>query len=174
VPTAAITPSRSIATRSAICTVDGRCATTNAVTPPSTPTQRRLDLGFGVHVERRQRVVQHQHRRVAQHRAGQREPLPLAARQREPLLTDPRGKAPRSAATNPSALATRSAAQISSSGASGLPNATFSRTLAEISTGSSNAVATTRRSWPSATSRTSMPSISTRPAVRRRGAGRAP
>ncbi len=51
--------------------------------------QRRLDLRLGVHVQRRERVVEHQHPRAAQHGAGEREPLPLTAGQRQALLADP-------------------------------------------------------------------------------------
>ena len=57
--------------------------------------QRRLDQRLGVHVEGRQRVVEHQHRRPAEDGAGQRQPLPLAAGQRQALLADARGQAPR-------------------------------------------------------------------------------
>ena len=88
VPTAVIRPSSSSATRSASSTVDGRCATTSAVVAGEHPAQRRLDLRLGVHVERRQRVVEHEHPRAAEHGAGEREPLPLAAGQRQALLAD--------------------------------------------------------------------------------------
>ena len=87
-PTAAIRPSASIATRSASITVDGRCATTSAVVLREHPAQCFLDLGLGVDVERRQRVVEHEHPRTPQHRAGQGEALPLATGQRQPLLAD--------------------------------------------------------------------------------------
>ena len=57
--------------------------------------QRPLDQRLGVHVERRQRVVEHQHRRAAEDGAGQRQPLPLPAGQRQALLADAGVEAPR-------------------------------------------------------------------------------
>ena len=57
--------------------------------------QRALHLGFGVHVQRRQRVVQHQHRRLADHGPGQREPLPLPTGEGQALLADAGRQAPR-------------------------------------------------------------------------------
>ena len=52
------------------------------------PAQRLVDrrLGHGVH--RGHRVVEHQHPRVGEHGPGQRDPLPLAAGQRQPALAD--------------------------------------------------------------------------------------
>ena len=64
-----------------------------------------------------------------------------------------------------SAWATCSASSTSASVASGRPSVRFSRTLIEKSVASSNAVATTVRSWASGRSRTSTPSRVTRPAV---------
>ena len=78
-------------------TVDARCATTSAVVAGQHRPQRLLDPGLGVDVQRGQRVVQHQHLRVADHRPGQRQPLPLAAGQRQALLADPGVQAPRQA-----------------------------------------------------------------------------
>ncbi len=95
VPVAAIAPSRSSATRSARAIVDGRCTTSSAVMPSQHPAERRLDQRLGVHVERRERVVEHQHPRPAEHRAGQRQPLALPAGERQPLLADPGVQAPR-------------------------------------------------------------------------------
>ena len=43
-----------------------------------------------MHVQRGQRVVEHEHARAPEHGPGQREPLPLAAGQRQSLLADPR------------------------------------------------------------------------------------
>ena len=51
--------------------------------------QRRLDQLLGVDVERRQRVVEHDDLRPRQDRPGQRDALPLPARQRHALLADP-------------------------------------------------------------------------------------
>ena len=88
VPTAVIRPSRAAR--------PGRRAapSTGGAPPPARsscehPAQRRLDLRLGVDVERRERVVEHQHARAAEHGAGQREPLPLPAGQRQALLADP-------------------------------------------------------------------------------------
>ena len=93
VPTAVIRPAESSATRSASSTVDGRWATISAVVSASTCAQRGLHQGLRVHVQRRQRVVQDQEARPADHRAGQREALALTAGQAEPLLADLRVRA---------------------------------------------------------------------------------
>ena len=53
------------------------------------PAQRLLDHGLGVHVERRQGVVEHQDLRRGEDRPGQREALPLPAGQAHALLADP-------------------------------------------------------------------------------------
>ncbi len=53
------------------------------------PAQRGLHGGLRVHVQRGQRVVQHEELGPPDHRAGQREPLPLAAGEAEALLADP-------------------------------------------------------------------------------------
>lgn len=47
-----------------------------------------LDQRLGVHVERGQRVVEHEDARIGQHRTGEREPLPLPTGQAHPLLAD--------------------------------------------------------------------------------------
>ena len=52
--------------------------------------ERLLDLGFRPHVERRGGVVEDEHPRVREERAGKAEPLPLTARQREALFADDR------------------------------------------------------------------------------------
>ncbi len=52
------------------------------------PPKRGLDESLGVDIERRQRVVEHQHLGLRRNRAREREPLPLATREAEPLLTD--------------------------------------------------------------------------------------
>ena len=66
--------------RSASATVDGRCTTTSTVHSASTGRSAACDDRLGVHVERRERVVEHQHARPADDGAGQREALALAAR----------------------------------------------------------------------------------------------
>ena len=53
-----------------------RCATTSAVVAGQHVAQRPLDQRLGVHVERRQRVVEHQHRRAGRAPRG---PAPAAA-----------------------------------------------------------------------------------------------
>ena len=58
------------------------------------PAQRLLDQRLGVHVEGRQGVVEHQHVGAGQDRAGQRQALPLAARERHALLADAGVEAP--------------------------------------------------------------------------------
>jgi len=57
------------------------------------PLQRGEDLGLHPGVERAGGVVEQQHPRVGEQRAGQRDPLPLAARQGQSLLTDDGGVA---------------------------------------------------------------------------------
>ena len=154
----------SSATRSASSTVDGRWATTSAVVCAST-AQRRLDQRLGVHVEGRQRVVEHQHRRPAEHGAGQRQPLPLAAGQRQALLADAAWPGPTAGRGRTPPAPPAAPRPTSASVASGRPRVRFSRTLIENSVASSKAVATTLRSWVSGRSRTSTPSRVTRPEV---------
>ena len=52
--------------------------------------QGRVDRGLGRVVDRRRRVVEHQHPGVGEHRAGQGDALALSAGQREPALADQR------------------------------------------------------------------------------------
>ena len=66
----------------------GRCATTSAVVSASTSRSAASTSGLRVHVERGQRVVQHEEAGPADHRPGQREALPLAAGQAQALLAD--------------------------------------------------------------------------------------
>ena len=63
--------------------------------PASTRVQRFLDQRLGVHVECGERVVEHEHPRPADDGPGEREPLALAARERQPLLADPGVETPR-------------------------------------------------------------------------------
>ena len=101
--------------------------------------QRVLDERLGVHVERRQRVVEHEHARAADDRAREREPLPLPARERQALLADPRVEPPRQVVARTTPARPRARPSMSASVASGCPISRFSRTLAENSVGSSNA-----------------------------------
>ncbi len=50
--------------------------------------QRRLDLRLGGHVERRERVVEHEHRGGCRDRTREREPLALPAREAHALFAD--------------------------------------------------------------------------------------
>ena len=88
-------PSCSSATRSASSTVDAPVGHDDRRDVGQHPAQRLLDQRLGVDVERGQRVVEHQHGRPGQHRAGQRQPLALAAGQAHALLADARVQAPR-------------------------------------------------------------------------------
>ena len=54
------------------------------------PVERLLDHRLIVGIDSRERLVQHQDRRVAEHRAGNRDALALAAGQLDPLLADDR------------------------------------------------------------------------------------
>ena len=87
VPTAAIRPPDSSATRSASSTVEGRCATTRAVVSPST---RAAPPRPAPRCARPARTADRPGpgTAAAHHRPGQREPLPLAAGQAQPLLAD--------------------------------------------------------------------------------------
>ena len=91
-----IVPSSSSATRSARATVDGRCTTSSAVVRRQHPAQRLLDQRLGVHVECRERVVEHQDRWSCRRR---REPARGAAAARR-TATSP---APRSGCPVPRA-----------------------------------------------------------------------
>src|SRR6516225_11951342 len=48
--------------------------------------ERSVDLGLGNRVERACRLIENQDRRILEQRAGDRQPLPLAARQHPPTL----------------------------------------------------------------------------------------
>ena len=58
------------------------------------PRKGLLDERLGVHVESRERVVEHEHLRPGQHGPGEREALALTARQRQTLLADAGVEAP--------------------------------------------------------------------------------
>ena len=81
VPLCATAPSCSTRMRSALITLDRRCARISVVRPRHQPIQRLLDHRLVLGIDRRQRFVQHQDRRVAQQRAGDGDALTLAARQ---------------------------------------------------------------------------------------------
>ena len=83
-------PSSSTATRSASATVEGRWATTSVVVPVSIAPQPAGHRGLGGDVERRERVVQHEHPRPDRDGTGEGDALALTAGQAEPLLADDR------------------------------------------------------------------------------------
>ena len=103
------------------------------------PRQALLDEGLGVHVERRERVVEDEDRRPGDDGTGEGEPLPLAARERQALLSDA-GVEPPGKVVHEPAWASSSAARMSSSWRRAARGARFSRTLIEKSTGSSKAI----------------------------------
>ena len=62
----------------------------NVVLPAITSREAALDRGLGACVDRRGRVVEDQDPRVGEERAGDRDPLALAARERQAALADQR------------------------------------------------------------------------------------
>ena len=89
VPTAVIRPPDSSATRSASSTVDGRCATTSAVVVRAGPRRSAASTSASVCTSSADSGSSSTRKRgPADHRPGQREPLPLAAGQAEALLAD--------------------------------------------------------------------------------------
>ena len=134
--------------------MEGRWTTRRAGHVTQHPCQARLDEGLGVHVEGRERVVEHEHGRAGDDRTGEGEPLPLPARKRQPLLADTGVEPPRQV-VHEEGLGEVERGAMSSSLASGRPRIRFSRTLIENSTGSSKAMATWRRSESSVMSRMS-------------------
>ena len=151
---------------SASAIVDSRWAMTNVVRPAITSRSAVLDLLLGRGVDGRRRVVEHEDPRVGQQRARDRQPLALAAGQRQPALADARvvavgqlgDEAGRLRALGGRARPPR-----------GSPPAARRRccraTVAENRNGSSSTTAIARRSAARSTSRTSAPSTSTEPAV---------
>src|SRR5215813_9605668 len=63
--------------------------------PAQYPGQCLLDECLGVYVQRRERVVEDEYPWLAEYGTGQREPLPLPARQGQTLFPDPGVEAPR-------------------------------------------------------------------------------
>ena len=62
----------------------------SVVRPGHEPLERGVDLLLDLHVDRRRGVVEHEDRRVDQQRAGDRDALALAARERVAALADDR------------------------------------------------------------------------------------
>ena len=89
-PTRSTTPSSSTWMRSASRTVDSRWAMTSVVRSRADVLERALDRGLGLVVDGRGGLVEHQDRRVAQDRPGDRQPLALPARELLAPLADDR------------------------------------------------------------------------------------
>ena len=128
-------------------------------------SQRPLHLSLGVDVQGRQRIVEHQHRRPADHGAGQGQPLSLTAGQRQALLADPGVQTPGQVHARSRPAPPAAPGCTSSSVPSGRPSSTFSRTDAENSVGSSKATAICPRRSARSRSRMSTPSSRIEPSV---------
>ena len=147
VPTAVIRPPDSSATRSASITVDGRCATTSAVVSASTRRSAASTSGLRVHVERGQRVVQHQEARPARPPPGPARGAGAGRRRGSGPARRPGCPVPWGSACTKSAWATaRARPQLGPRPRPSAPIRTFSPTVAENSVGSSKATATSSRS----------------------------
>ena len=72
--------------RSAIRTVEKRCEMMTAMRPATSSRKAHEDLVLGARVERRRRLVEDEHLRVAHVGAGERDLLPLAAREIDAAL----------------------------------------------------------------------------------------
>ena len=88
VPSSTTRPPSSTTTRSARCRVETRCATSTRGAPGQHVAQPVVDRLLGARVDRARRVVEHEDAWVGQDGAGQRDPLPLPAGQRQPALAD--------------------------------------------------------------------------------------
>ena len=84
-------------TRSASASSAGAVRDHDDGAPAHEPADRAHDLGLGGAVEAGGRLVEQQQRRVAQERAGEREPLALAGRQPGAVVAEPRLQARRAA-----------------------------------------------------------------------------
>ena len=163
-PTWVMVPSWRTATRSASSTVEARWATTRPVVAESTRCSAS-STSFSVWTSSADRVSSSTRTRgwasTARARASRWRWPPDRAMPCSPIrVSSPQGRS----WTKPAWL-TSMADAISSSVASARPRVRFSRALMEKSVGSSKAVATRVRRWPSSRSRTSMPSMVTRPPV---------
>ena len=88
VPRSTIRPSSMTTISSASEIVESRWATMNVVRPCHHLAQAVLDRLLGARVDRGGRVVEDQHARLGEQRPGDRDPLTLAARERQPALAD--------------------------------------------------------------------------------------
>ena len=84
------TPSSSTTARSATSTVESRCAAISTVRPASAGRRPVDEVPLGLRVDRRHRVVEHDHARAGDERAGERDALALAAREVDAALADQR------------------------------------------------------------------------------------
>ena len=113
-----------------VASTSGRARSTIVVRARRSAPQRPEQRGSGLGVEPGGRLVEDEHRRVADQRPGDREPLALAARQRPPALAEPRVVAvrqrrARTRARPPPAPPPRSSASRRPAGRSAM----FSRTV---------------------------------------------
>ena len=89
-PVSTIRPRSMTQIRSAPITVERRCAMTIVVRPRIRLRSAACTCRLGFGVERRGRLVEQQDRRVLQHRARDRDALPLPAREPHAVLADQR------------------------------------------------------------------------------------
>ena len=127
--------------------------------------ERGAQPGVGGEVERRERVVEHVDVGLRDERPGDRQPLALPARHVGAALLDPLSSPPGIACTKSVACATSSAAHISSSVASGLPNCRLLATVPEKRYGRCGTKPIVLHSTSGSRSRTSTPPTSTVPSV---------
>ena len=85
---------------------------TNVVRPRHDLAQRALDLLLGRGVDRRGRVVEDEDPRVGEQRARDRDPLALAAAERQPALADDACRSRRAARSMKSCACARRAAAL--------------------------------------------------------------
>ena len=141
-PTWVMVPSWSSATRSASSTVEARWATTSPVVaaehPAAAPPRPASRCGRRGRTACRRAPA----RWAGQHRAGQGQPLALAAGERHPLLADAGCRGPTAGRGRSRPGRSSSASSTSASVASARPSVRFSRALIENRVGSSKAVAT--------------------------------
>ncbi len=87
-PSSTRRPSSSTTARSASASVESRCAATSTVRPSTAGRRRDDQVVLGVGVDGRQRIVEHDHPGAGDERAGERDPLALAAREVHAALAD--------------------------------------------------------------------------------------
>ena len=110
VPCSTTTPSASTTARSATPIVDSRWVATSTVRPATAGRRFSTSRRSVSRVDRGHRVVEHEHARAGEERAGERDALPLAAGEVDAALADQRVVALGRSSTNaetPAALAGR-------------------------------------------------------------------